>query len=81
MDTATEQYYRNMLDMFQTPGWKQFVEECELHASAANNVLSVPDASELHKRQGRLEVLFNIINMEHQVDNTMQELQQEQQDD
>ena len=77
MTKQEEQYYRNMLDMFQTEGWKQFVEECVDTANAINNVLSISEPSELYKRQGRLEVLYNVINMEHQVDNTMQEQEQE----
>ena len=61
---STSKYFDNYLDLFQHPGWKQFVEEAE----EVNGTLSYDSCKELREFlqvQAAKQQLAKIINFEN----------------
>lgn len=74
MDPDTQKYYDNYFDLFQSAGWKQFVEEITQNAVALNNVEQVKDNDDLRTRQGQLTILANILNFPATIENVYNEV-------
>ena len=68
IDKELELYYRNIRDMFGTPGWKQLMEDLNSNAFVINSVEATKDNEDLYFRKGQLAVIANLLNLEAQID-------------
>lgn len=75
MDKELEQYYEAYFDMFNTKGWKQFMEDMEGNQESLNMVLTIRDANDFYQRKGKLEVLNLILNFKSYIENSYKEAQ------
>lgn len=67
--TETEQYWEDMRDMMLTPGWKHLKEELQANADVINSVFHTKDEADLKYRQGQLNIIGTIVNLEQTVEN------------
>ena len=74
IDQETEQYYNKYFDLFNTPGWKQLIEELQQNALVINSVEATKDQNDLYVRKGQLNVLAYILNFENTTNNNYEEL-------
>ena len=77
MDTQTETYFRHLKDMFNSEGWKIFIDDIKQGALNVNSVELTKDEQDLFFRKGQLAVMANILNIETQVAAAQQEAEQE----
>ena len=70
IDKDLELYYRNIRDMFGSPGWKQLMEDLNSNALVINSVEAAKDNEDLYFRKGQLAVIANLLNLEAQIDAT-----------
>ncbi len=68
IDKELELYYRNIRDMFGSPGWKQLMEDLNSNAFVINSVEATKDNEDLYFRKGQLAVIANLLNLEAQID-------------
>jgi hypothetical protein len=73
-----ELYYRNIRDMFGTPGWKQLMEDLNSNAMVINSVEAAKDNEDLYFRKGQLAVIANLLNLEAQIDAAEEEAMKEE---
>jgi hypothetical protein len=62
MDRQLQEHYENQFSMFIQPAWLEFIEQCKELRTQYGDLLTVPDAPTLHKRQGQLDILDWVIN-------------------
>ena len=68
MDTQTETYFRHLKDMFNSEGWKIFLDDIRQGVANVNSVEMAKDEQDLYFRKGQLAVMSNILNIEAQVE-------------
>ena len=68
IDKELELYYRNIRDMFGSPGWTQLMEDLNSNAMVINSVEAAKDNEDLYFRKGQLAVIANLLNLEAQID-------------
>ena len=68
MEKDAQQYFNDFMDLFASPGWKQFVEEVESMKVLANSVEATADANDLFFRKGQLQVINSILSLEYIVE-------------
>ena len=66
IDKDLELYYRNIRDMFGSPGWKQLMEDLKSNAMVINSVEAAKDNENLYLRKGQLAVISNLLTLEAQ---------------
>ena len=76
-----ELYYRNIRDMFGTPGWKQLMEDLNSNAMVINSVEAAKDNEDLYFRKGQLAVIANLLNLEAQIDAAEEEAMKAEEDE
>jgi 3-methyladenine DNA glycosylase AlkC len=80
IDKELELYYRNIRDMFGSPGWKQLMEDLNSNAMVINSVEAAKDNEDLYFRKGQLAVIANLLNLEAQIDASEAEALKEEED-
>ena len=70
IDKDLELYYRNIRNMFGSPGWKQLMEDLKSNAMVINSVEAAKDNEDLYFRKGQLAIIANLLNLEAQIDAT-----------
>ena len=75
MDKETELWYENQFDMFYKQGWKDLVEQVKELRDSYNQVSTIKDEKELHKRLGQLDILDWLVNWEESVNASFKDLQ------
>lgn len=73
MSSDELKYYENLVDMFLTTGWKQYVEEVEMRLNQLN-IDNIGTLEALYKAKGEKEVLTSILGFESLVRNAMDEI-------
>jgi hypothetical protein len=68
VEKDAQQYFNDFMDLWPTPGWKQFIEEVESMKVLANSVEATADANDLFFRKGQLQVINSILNLEYIVE-------------
>jgi 3-methyladenine DNA glycosylase AlkC len=81
IDKELELYYRNIRDMFGSPGWKQLMEDLNSNAMVINSVEAAKDNEDLYLRKGQLAVIANLLNLEAQIDASEAEALKEEEED
>ena len=74
LEKETEEYYNKYFDLFRTDGWQQLIKELQQNAITINSVEVTKDANDLYLRKGQLNVLAYILNFENTLNNTYEEL-------
>ena len=77
IDKELELYYRNMHNMFGSPGWKQLLEDLQNNAVVINSVELTKDNDDLRFRKGQLAVIASLLNLQAQIEATEAEANEE----
>ncbi len=77
MSPEDQLMFREYFDMFNTPGWARLIADLEDNRVLVNTVRNVPDAAMLHKLQGKLEVLDNMISLRLYMENLYDDMTRE----
>lgn len=64
MDRELEAYFDNYIELFNTQGFKQLVDELKQNTAQLSDIQSVKDSEELFFRKGQVTALTMIINLE-----------------
>lgn len=64
MDEVLKRYYEDRFSMFSTQGWKDLKEDIQVRIQAIESIRNVKDIDELRLRQGELDALQWVINLE-----------------
>ena len=64
MDRELEAYFHNYIELFNTQGFKQLVDELKQNTAQLSDIQSVKDSEELFFRKGQVTALTMIINLE-----------------
>jgi hypothetical protein len=64
MDRELEAYFDNYIELFNTKGFKQLVDELKQNTTQLSDIQSVKDSEELFFRKGQVTALAMIINLE-----------------
>ena len=77
MDKALQEYYEARFDMISSKGWKDLVEDMELVIKNYSNVMAIDTEKDLHKNQGRLDILLWLSNLKQESERAWEELNNE----
>jgi len=77
MDKALQEYYEARFDMMASKGWKDLVEDMELVIKNYSNVMAIDTEKDLHKNQGRLDILLWLSNLKQESERAWEELNNE----
>lgn len=70
MTSDEMKYYENLVDMFLTTGWKQYIEEVQLRLDMIS-IDNIGSLEALYKAKGEKDVLTNILGLESMVRQAM----------
>jgi hypothetical protein len=77
MDKALQEYYEARFDMMASKGWQDLVEDMELVIKNYSNVMAIDTEKDLHKNQGRLDILLWLSNLKQESERAWEELNNE----
>ena len=77
MDKALQEYYEARFDMMSSKGWKDLVEDMELVIKNYSNVMAIDTEKDLHKNQGRLDILLWLSNLKQESERAWEEISNE----
>jgi hypothetical protein len=75
MDRQLQEFYEQQFDLFLHPGWKAFMEDLEKVLKPLEEIMTVPDAQTLHRRQGQIDILRWVLNRKEMLQAAWQDLQ------
>lgn len=78
MSPEDQKMFDRYFDMFASEGWKQFTSDLESNLAAVSSIKGIPDAATLHKNQGKVEVLENVLSLPNYVEALYQQMTEEQ---
>jgi len=78
MDRKLQHYYEESFSTFATPGWKYLIEDFTELKKVVQDLSTVPDAQQLHFRQGQLDILNLFLTRKETTEKAWEELQSEQ---
>lgn len=78
---ATEKYFRDLNDMFNSDGWKHLIEELKVNAMNVNSVELTKDSDDLMFRKGQLAIIANILNLPATVEQAQAEFESGDEDE
>lgn len=67
MDIELQTYYENLLDLFSSSGWKDFIEDIQSIAEPMNEVRTIQSEKELWLRRGQVDILDYMLNYENMI--------------
>jgi hypothetical protein len=70
MDKELQTYYENLLELFTTEGWKQFIEDISDNVEVLQDINTISDDKQFWFRRGQLEVAQRILNFESSIKNS-----------
>lgn len=77
MDTKLEKYYLNRFALFETEGWKEFIEDVKELQAPLENIRSVKSVEMLHFRQGQLDIIQWLLTQEAAFEEAYKGLQED----
>ncbi len=77
MDKALQEYYEARFDMMASKGWKDLLDDMELVIKNYSNVMAIDTEKDLHKNQGRLDILLWLSNLKQESERAWEELNNE----
>jgi hypothetical protein len=70
MDKELQDYYENLLDLFTTKGWKQFVEDISDNMELLQDITTISDEKQFWQRRGQLQAVTQILQYESSIKNS-----------
>ena len=81
MTKELQDYYENLLELFSTPGWKQFQEDIGDNLDLISDITTIPDEKQFWFRRGQIEAVRLILNYEDTIKNSYEDFVAEEQND
>jgi hypothetical protein len=78
MDKDLEKYFENQFDMIASQGWKDLMDTVNSMIKKETDILSIKNAEDLFKRQGRLDILNWIVSWKDTCEFTIKVLENEE---
>jgi|Laugresu1bdmlbdd_1035124.scaffolds.fasta_scaffold18699_3 hypothetical protein len=63
MNKELQEYYDSLFDLFGSKGWKVLTQQLEANKSSISFIRDIPDAKNLHFKQGQLDVIDIILTL------------------
>jgi len=80
MDKDLQDYYENLLDLFTTPGWKQYIEDISDNMEMLQDITTIQDEKQFWHRRGQLEAVSRIIQYESSIKNSYEDFEKDAND-
>ena len=80
MDKDLQNYYENLLDLFTTPGWKQYIEDISDNMEMLQDITTIQDEKQFWHRRGQLEAVSRIIQYESSIKNSYEDFEKDADD-
>jgi hypothetical protein len=80
MDKDLQNYYENLLDLFTTPGWKQYIEDISDNMEMLQDITTIQDEKQFWHRRGQLEAVSRIIQYESSIKNSYEDFEKDAND-
>ena len=77
MDKELQEYYENLLELFASPGWKQFLEDIGDNLEMLGNITTITDGNQFWFRKGQVEAIQRILSYEETIVNSYEDFQRE----
>jgi len=75
-----QDYYENLLDLFATKGWKQYVEDLSDNMEMLQDITTIPDEKQFWHRRGQLEAVTRILQYESSIKNSYDDFMKDSDD-
>jgi len=72
-DKDLQDYYENLLEMFTTAGWKQYVEDITDNQEMLQDITTIADEKQFWHRRGQLEAVTRILQYETSIKNSYED--------
>jgi len=80
MDKELQDYYENLLDLFATKGWKQYIEDISDNKEILEDITTINDEKQFWYRRGQLEAIHRILAYESTIKNSYEDFERDLQD-
>jgi len=80
MDKELQDYYENLLDLFATQGWKQYIEDISDNKEILEDITTINDEKQFWYRRGQLEAIHRILAYESTIKNSYEDFERDLQD-
>jgi len=77
MDKELQEYYENLLELFASKGWKQFLEDIGDNLEMLGNITTITDGNQFWYRKGQVEAIQRILSYEETIVNSYEDFQRE----
>lgn len=77
MEPELREYYDNLLELFSTPGWKQFLEDIGDNLEIIGDISTITDGNQFWFRKGQVEAIQRILSYEETIVNSYEDFQRE----
>lgn len=78
MDIELQKYYENLLELFNTEGWKQFQEDISDNMEILQDITTIPDEKQFWFRRGQIEAVSRILSYEQAIINSYEDFENAQ---
>ena len=80
MDKELQDYYENLLDLFATQGWKQYIEDISDNKEILEDITTINDEKQFWFRRGQLEAIQRVLAYESTIKNSYEDFERDLQD-
>jgi hypothetical protein len=77
MDRELQEYYENLLELFSTKGWKQFLEDIGDNLEVLGDISTIPDSNQFWFRKGQVEAVQRVLSYEEAIVNSYDDFQRQ----
>jgi len=77
-DPELIKYYENLLELFNTEGWKQFQEDISDNMEILQDITTIPDEKQFWFRRGQIEAVSRILSYEQAIINSYEDFENAQ---
>ena len=77
MDRELQEYYENLLELFSTKGWKQFLEDIGDNLEVLGDISTIPDSTQFWFRKGQVEAVQRVLSYEEAIVNSYDDFQRQ----
>ena len=77
MDRELQEYYENLLELFSTKGWKQFLEDIGDNLEVLGDISTIPDSTQFWFRKGQVEAVQRVLAYEEAIVNSYDDFQRQ----
>ena len=77
MDKELQDYYENLLDLFATKGWKQYIEDISDNKEILEDITTIHDEKQFWFRRGQLEAIQRVLAYESTIKNSYEDFERD----